>query len=111
MVFYVCTMYKIGNRVKRMRKRPRKTVNNKHYIDKIWEEKGSTDIYIPFLISDYNYWMCGVDVADQRISYYRPSKLVCRRTWIPIFMQLLSIIRNNAYLVHRTNYKNPATQK
>lgn len=111
MVFCVSTMHKVGNRVKRMRKRPRKTANNKNHIEKIWGEKGATDIYIPTLIDDYNYWMGGVDVADQRISYYHPSKLVCRRTWIPIFMQLLSIIRNNAYLVHRTNCKKPLSQK
>ena len=45
--------------------------------------------------------MGGVDVADQRISYYHPSKVVCQRNWIPIFIQLLSIVRNNAYIVHR----------
>ena len=58
-------------------------------------------IYIPStLIDDYNYWMGGVDVANQRISYYHPSKLVCKRSLIvSIFMQLLSIIRNNVYLV------------
>ena len=56
--------------------------------------------------------MGGVDVADQRISYYHPSKLVCLRNWIPIFIQLLSIIRNNAFIIHRTNMKkNALSQK
>ena len=64
MVFCVSTMHNVGNRVKRMRKRPRKTVNNKNHIDKIWGEKGATDIYIPSLIDNYNYWMGGEDVAD-----------------------------------------------
>ena len=84
MVLCVSTMHKVGNRVKRMRKQPRKTVKNKNNIGKIWGEKGATNIYMPSLIDDYNYWMGSVDVADQRISYYHPSKLVCRRIWIPI---------------------------
>ena len=67
---------------------------------KIWGDKGATKIYIPTLIDDYNYWMGGVDVADQRIAYYHPSKLICQQNWIPIFIQLLSIIRNNAFIVH-----------
>ena len=111
MVFCCSTMHKAGNTIKRMRKRPRKTQNNRNHVDRIWGENGAVEIYIPTLIDDYNYWMGGVDVADQRISYYHPSQLVCKRTWIPIFMQLLSIIRNNAYLVHRQNSKKPLTQK
>ena len=111
MVFCCSTIHRAGNKIKRMRKRPRKTQNNRMHVDKICGENGAVEIYIPTLIDDYNYWMGDVDVADQRISYYHPSKLVCKRTWIPIFMQLLSIIRNNAYLVHRQNSTKPLTQK
>ena len=103
MVFCVSTMHKAGKDIKRMRKRPRVTKNNRKHVSDIWGEKGATKIRIPTLIDDYNYWMGGVDVADQRISYYHPSRLVCNRNWIPIFIQLLSIIRNNAYIVHCQN--------
>ena len=99
------------HKIKRTRKRPRKTQNNRMHVDKIWGENGVVEIYIPTLIDDYNYWMGGVDVADQRISYYHPSKLICKRTWIPLFVQLLSIIRNNAYLLHCQNSEKPLTQK
>ena len=30
---------------------------------------------LPKVIDDYSYWMGGVDIADQRISYYHSSKL------------------------------------
>eukprot|EP00957_Ditylum_brightwellii_P068215 5178419-Ditylum_brightwellii.AAC.2 len=47
--------------------------------------------------------MGGVNVSNQHISYYHPSNIVCQYTWIPIFIQLLSIIQNNAHLVHKDN--------
>ena len=103
MVFCCSTLHELGNTIKRMRKCPRKTQNNRNHVDRILGENRAVEIYIPTLIDDYNYWMGGVDVSDQRISYYHPSNLVLQRNWIPIFMQLLSIIRNNAYLVHRQN--------
>ena len=110
--FFCCsTIHKVGHKIKRMRKRPRKTQNNSMHVDKIWGENGAVEIYIHTLIDDYNYWMGGVDVVDQHISYYHPSKLVCKKTWIPIFIQLLSMIRNNAYLVHCQNSEKSLTQK
>ena len=108
LVFVVSTLHKVGNEIKRNRKRPRVTQNNRKHVKEIWGDKGATEIKIPTLIDDYNHWMGGVDVADQRISYYHPSKLVCVRNWIPIFIQLLSIIRNNAFIIHRTNMKKDA---
>ena len=67
----------------------------------IWGDKGATNIKIPTLIDDYNNWMGGIDVADQRILYYHPSKVVCVRNWIPIFIRFL--IPNNASIIHCTN--------
>jgi len=61
-----------------MRKRPHVTRNNRKYITKIWGNKGKTDIFIPMLIENYNYWMSGVDVSDQWILYYHPGKIVCQ---------------------------------
>ena len=97
MVFCVSTLLRPGNMIKRLRKRPRVTNNNKNHVSKIWGDKGTVQIFIPTLIDD---WMGGVDLSDQRISYYHPTNLICQRTWLPIFLQLLSIIRNNTYLVH-----------
>ena len=34
--------------------------------------------------------------------------LVCYRNWIPILIQLLSIIQNNAYIIHRSNMEKDA---
>eukprot|EP00957_Ditylum_brightwellii_P145366 11070207-Ditylum_brightwellii.AAC.1 len=56
--------------------------------------------------------MGGVDVLDQQISYYQPN-FHCRRIWLPMFIQCLSMIRNNYYIVHQHYYgkKNCMTLK
>ena len=64
--------------------------------------------YLLWFSDDYNHWMGGVDLADQRIANYHPD-IRCHRTWIPIFLQCLSIIRNNMFLIFKQYHddKNP----
>mmetsp|Transcript_35505 Transcript_35505/g.106016 ORF Transcript_35505/g.106016 Transcript_35505/m.106016 type:complete len:126 (+) Transcript_35505:878-1255(+) len=62
------------------------------------------------MVDDYNHWMGGLNLADQRIAYYAPN-LCCRRTWMPMMLQMLNIIRNNAYVVHSATVQNPAMHK
>ena len=59
---------------------------------------GRVEVKIPQMIDDYNFWMGGVDKADQLIAYYLPD-LRCHRNWLPMFIQLLAIIRVNSYLI------------
>eukprot|EP00957_Ditylum_brightwellii_P047323 3595441-Ditylum_brightwellii.AAC.1 len=54
--------------IKCERRHPRKTVKNKNQIGNIWGDKGKVDVYIPTTIDEYNHWMCGVDIVDQRIA-------------------------------------------
>eukprot|EP00957_Ditylum_brightwellii_P180091 13718717-Ditylum_brightwellii.AAC.1 len=44
--------------------------------------------------------MGGVDRLDQSIAYYHPN-VYCCCNWVPIFLQILSIMHENTYLVHR----------
>ena len=60
---------------------------------------GKVCIWIPQAIDDYNHWMCGVDLCDQKVAYYHPD-LRCYRNWIPMFLQLLSLIRVNCYIIY-----------
>ena len=100
LVFCVSTVHQIGSVIKRMRKRPRKTAANKRHVSKVWGELGKIEIKIPTLIDDYNHWMGGVDVVDQLIAYYHPNAR-CRRTWIPMFLQIVSMVRCNAITVYK----------
>ena len=48
--------------------------------------------------------MGGVDLSDQRISCYHPD-ICCCQNWVSIFIQLLSIIQNNSFLVMKVQFK------
>ena len=100
--FVLALFTELKKTIKRERKRPRTTVKNKNHINKIWGDNGKVEVYIPTLIDDYNHWMCGVDIVDQRIAYYHPN-LRCHRNWMPIFLQLCSMMRNNGFIVHNSD--------
>ena len=103
-VFCVSTVHKAGQIIERCRRRPRKTLKNKARVDRIWGQQGKVDIWIPKLIDDYDHWMGGVDLCDQHISYYHPN-IRCRRNWVPMFILMLSIIRSNSYIVHKSVFQ------
>ena len=42
-------------------------------------------------------------MADQRIACYMPN-FHCQRNWVPMFIQILAIIRNNCFIVNREFY-------
>jgi hypothetical protein len=52
------------------------------------------------MIDDYNHWMIAVDKSDQLISYYR-ADLRCRRTWMPLMLHCLDVVRVNALAIAR----------
>ena len=107
MVFCVSTVHSVGNKVKRNRKRPRITNKNRNHVGDVWGDNGCVEVFIPTLIDNYNHWMGGVDLSDQRIAYYHPD-MRCYRNWIPMFIQILSMVRNNSYLVYCDHYKSKA---
>ena len=82
-----------------LRNKPQKTNKNKGHVDIVWKDKLITEIFIPTLIDHYNHLMCGVDLSYQRIVYYH-SNLRCQQNWIPMFIQMLSIVRNNLYIIY-----------
>ena len=69
-VFMVSTIHNVTDKFKRGRRRPRQTATNKNHVKEVWGQNAKVDIEIPRVIDDYNHWMGGVDLADQRISYY-----------------------------------------
>ena len=77
LVFVVSTLHRIDDIVKNVRRKPRITQKNKAHVEKVWGKLGKIIIGIPKLIDDYNHWMGGVDLADQRIAYYMPDLCCC----------------------------------
>eukprot|EP00957_Ditylum_brightwellii_P202513 15330515-Ditylum_brightwellii.AAC.1 len=89
--------------VERARRRPRIMILNKKHVKDIWGDSGKKEINIPRIIDNYNHWMGGVDISGQRVAYYHPN-VHCCHNWVPIFLQILSIMHNNACLVHRDHH-------
>ena len=104
-----CLSRSAASSAKRLCKKLRITVQNKGHVEEMWGKEGAVEISIPTLIDDYNHWMGGVDLADQQIAYYHPN-LRCRINWIPMFIQVLSLIRNNTYIVHNETYGKQAKE-
>ena len=99
-VMMVSTIHTGEESLKRARRKPRVTDKNKGHVRLVWGDNHTVNIKIPLLIDDYNHWMLGVDVADQLIAYYR-AKIRCRRTWMPIMLQCMDVLRINSYIVYR----------
>ena len=101
LIFCISTVHKVGSVTQHTQKKPRKTIKNSKHVDKVWGEDKKKKIYIPKLIDDYNHWMGGVDLADQRVAYYIPN-LCCHCNWVPLFLQLISIVRVNTYVMYKS---------
>ena len=98
-VLMISTVHDPTEKILRARRRPRVTRVSKAHIESAWGGRPTAEIEIPTVIDDYNHIMGGVDMADQRISYFHPN-LRCHRTWFPMFLRCPSIVRNNIYVIH-----------
>lgn len=96
----VSTVHNVTDFIERNRRRPRLTSTNKNHVKTVWGSDPVSKIKIPRMIDDYNHWMGGVDLADQRVAYYTPD-MRCRRIWMPMMIQCLNIIRNNVFILFK----------
>ena len=90
----------IDEAVSRARKKSRINEFNRKNIRLVWGDEHTATVKIPSIVNDYNHMMLGVDVVDQLIAYYRP-KICCQRTWMPIFLQCLCVLRVNSYVLYK----------
>eukprot|EP00957_Ditylum_brightwellii_P179988 13710248-Ditylum_brightwellii.AAC.1 len=80
MVLWVSMVHKVGGMVERARRRPRIMVLNKKHTKDVWDDAGKKERNILRIIDDHNHWMDGVDISDQRITYYHPN-VHCGHNW------------------------------
>jgi len=81
--------------------RPRSPRNRdayRHMIDQVWVELRVRELALPTATVDYNMHMGGVDIADQRHSYYS-TQLRVVRNWIILFFLLLDTTVINSFLI------------
>eukprot|EP00957_Ditylum_brightwellii_P138477 10555142-Ditylum_brightwellii.AAC.1 len=79
-VFCIIMVHKVGVMVERARRRPRITLLNKIHVKYVWGNVEKKEINIHRTIDDYNHWIGGVDVSDQKIADYHPI-ICCCHNW------------------------------
>lgn len=90
----------------RNRRRPAITQANRQIVMSTWGNSSVCKLRMPRFSIDYNDHMGGVDIADQRRSYYYTQLRVCRN-WMPIFFWLLDTsIINAFFLAHDSIMQN-----
>lgn len=94
------------NFVYRERRRPHITEANRSLIKEGWGSDPVRRLSLPRFSVDYNDFMGGVDIADQRRSYYSTQLRVCRN-WLPIFFWLLDTTIINSHLIARQAIPHP----
>jgi len=83
---------------------------NSNTIKKVFENNAKKVLPIPKIIDDYNYYMGGVDIADQ----YRANYIIqfpVRRTWLPLFFWLLDTSIINSYLIYKIKHEKKVSHK
>ena len=85
--------------VKRLRRRPAKIATNARTSRAIFGEMTTKELDIPEFINMYNYYMNGVDNADQLRCYYSTQR-VHFKNWKPLWHFLLDITIVNSYKIH-----------
>ena len=80
----VHTVHKDDDWIEHVQKHPSKTSTNTATAQKSFDNKPIAKLKIPRLIDDYNYYISGVDIANQlRAVYETHHKLF--HSWWPLF--------------------------
>ncbi|RPB11552.1 hypothetical protein P167DRAFT_470789, partial [Morchella conica CCBAS932] len=95
--YHECTP-KDRNYENRNRRRPNINNRNRDVILTAWGDSTIRSLKMSKFSIDYNDKMRGVDIADQRRSYYHTQLRVCCN-WFPIFFWLLDTAIINAFII------------
>ena len=88
---------------RRLRKKEREKLFSNGENDMI-SERISENISIPKFIADYNQFLRGVDIFDQKSSYYS-IQLGSKRWYIKIFYHFLDIAIINSHILYQETYR------
>ena len=67
-------------------------------------EKEKRPLPCPQCIADYNQYMGGVDLMDQKLSYYSLAQRKSLKWWKKVFWRLIDIAVVNSWIIFRANY-------
>ena len=84
----------------KVKKRPTKTLTNSRIVRRVFGDNHKKELQIPCFIDDYNYYIGGVNLANQFRELYETYRLTFK-TWWPLFYQLIDIAYVNLYKLYR----------
>lgn len=90
----------IENYILRLRCCPGIMSTNAKIVQPAFNGQQTRQLLIPVIIDMYNYYMGGVDIADQCRSYW-PTQLRVSRNWLPLFFWCLDTAIVNAFILYR----------
>jgi hypothetical protein len=93
------TVNKAEDFCEKQRRSPVKTLTNRRIIRKVFKEEPIKELLILCFIDDYNYYIRGVDLANQFRELYKTHKATLRNWW-PFFYWLINVACINAYRLY-----------
>jgi len=88
--------------IEKSRKRLAKTLTNARIARKAFGSEHTKKLEIPLFIDDYNYYIRGVNLANQFKAAYETYKATFRNWW-PLFYWLINVACVNAYRLYLLN--------
>jgi hypothetical protein len=85
--------------IQKSRKRLKKTSTNAKIVKAIFDDESKKLLYISLPIDNYNHYINGADIANQRRKYCSSQRKHNIRVWRPLFHWLLNMIVVNCYIL------------
>ncbi|PVH68409.1 hypothetical protein DL98DRAFT_441278, partial [Cadophora sp. DSE1049] len=80
----IYTIYQVDDFKAKLRRRLIKILTNGRIVRLIFNDEYIKELYIPRFINDYNYYIKGVDLANQFKEVYKTYKII-QRNWWPLY--------------------------
>lgn len=87
------------------------TVSTYHNADMRPGRRAGQDILKPLVVHDYNKYMGGVDLKDQKLSMYLMERKRGIKWYMKVFKRLMNVSILNTYIIHRENSTNPLSHR
>ena len=104
LLIYICiemtTGHQIESKTFRIRKRPKKTTSNAWITWEPFEDKPTKILAIPSFIDDYNYYMGGVDQANQLWASYTTHFSRNQKEFFSRAFCAIDVAVSNSYKLH-----------
>jgi len=93
------SLHRSEDKIQRTRRCPKINTENRRILGPVFNGQPFKELFIPKAIDDYNYYMKGVDQANQLRASFTCHRKQSYRTWWPLFYFFIDVACVNAYLL------------